>query len=648
MSETTEAVAGTVSATTKPFNPFDYVANVLMVVRMKLEEPSEGDDIPRYARIAQIRKTEIEIFDTLAKGGVTGLTLTVTKLIHLTLTAKDLFSDLRSMKALIEVAGAMVKAVSNPEFTASIGVLFNETGGGGDDLREDINKITQNSAVSNFVNQVEAFMDFIPDPGDLRRIEYELFMMSRITYSNADLFHTGDGEGQPVLAETGKVHLLQWTFGNKWEINYQDGASKDAFHAGKRVPSSVKAADAKQVSYEEVLIYEYEADFSDDFTEIGEMFKALGYTQLGTNNQTNRNTIRTFQSANELPVTGILDNDVINRLHNLDYENEGLKWVVKKGTHKKPDEKRVDGWLPLVNGDANGYAVEGYDPILKGKYRHYIIGQDKTSRPEDDNSEKPEEFGWVSLPAPGKTIGFVAVEGRKRERNTFPFYEGGKYSEGPATCGKEFFFAAMHTQPWIAGRKGHPGASENLFGYTLANTASETQGLETKMYQKVNMGSIDPVAHSNAISGFEAGDYKLMITVRARQRFLFNEKAEMSVPDQGRVRVEVFKKDKTKPEGANDPSWWPQPKNYRDLALKRKQAIDNNQVFSHDKHNFWECLRTSVILDNTILENDPKSFVPADYEVKVTLEGKLNNNWDCDAYFTDVAIKWSFIPDSNT
>lgn len=638
--ETTPSVTASVQVTARPFNPFDYVANILMAVRMKLEENSQGDDVPRYARIAQANEASIELFKTLGKGGVLGLTLTVSKMVHLTLLAKDLFGDLRSMKALIEVAGAMVKAVSEPQFTASISVLFNNAGGGGTSLQAELSGINS-GAVNEFIDKMEKFMDFIPDPDDLSRIEYELFMMARVTYSYHDLFLSGSGNpsvGYPVQEETGKVRLLQWTFDCDWDVDYKGGVSHDSKHAGKRVPVDGRRGGAQEIRYEDVLIYKYINAFTDDLTDIGEMFQKLGYPRKAdTVIHKDRKAIRIFQRANELPITGIIDNDVINRLFNLDFENQGLQWAVRydANKHTEPDEEEMDGCLRLINGDANGYDEEGYTPALKGKYHYYIIGHDR-------NTSKPK--GWTSVPALNN-IGFLALEGRERERDADPFYEGGSVSEGPAQCGKQFFFAAMHTQPWIAGRRVHPGGSENLFGFTLADDSSKTVGLEPKMYQSVNLLPIQTLATSDAYTGFKSGRCKLEISVYAKQRFLYNDKVNMSVPDQGRIRLEVIREGENDPVATNDPQWWPQPKDFRSLSLKRAQALENKQEYRHDKHNFWECLQTvPVLLDNSILGTNQTQFSLEKYSAKVTLEGKLNNNWDCDAYFTDVVLKWRIVP----
>ena len=383
--------------------------------------------------------------------------------------------------------------------------------------------------------------------------------------------------------------------------------------------------------------------------------------------------IRLFQKLNNLVTEGSLNEETINRFFNLDSENKNLVWAKARDDANYVEAERYPmGYLPLENGNADDYAKkkDALTTVSGAKYRYYKIRTE---------SESPiEGQGWINK-APGLDAndnityinGFVALESRfvnvSRKENG-PVYEGDRISEGEAASGR-FFFAARHTEPWIPGRSGTPNP-------TIYNDSQPQPGHISRMYQEVEIDIatfLDNNAPKNAPDPQKKiNQYQITFEASCLRRSLYVERSGdkeiLGQPDQGRILLEVYEDDNTTPKWIDPqidkPGETPKGEGWQPGALvaetfaKSEARINQRNNWFRQTSGMYIIDAESLVEDTNLHEElfsalnfDPNNqdftkFTTQKLRFRVILEGRHRANWDTDAYFDDVRLKWMFVEKS--
>ena len=637
--------------------PFDLIAYLLMQLRMKLEEKDTYGN-PTYIRVLNINNEDqpIEGITKIVEQAVGYFSYFVSQLHHLTLQAQEVLNQVDSFKTIygvqIRLANEFIEHtdVIAKFFTAMLGQDNKQIGTFVSDSYKDA------------LTQMEEGLEAIPAPEDLGRIGEEIYRLIAIV-------HKMDGEYRlPDQTKTGKIRMVHWSFnweevsGIKdllWPVKYTDKDSK-VFKFGKNGLLDSASRNPKTFNYfyedqqynKKVRIYTYDKDKDkdNDLKEVVDLLKTLGYitgevtAYFGKDAGKVRNALLSFQFTNDLPMTGKVDNDTMNRLLNLDYEGRNIKRA-KSGKNIIFDKDTTyGGYLGLINPDADGYSDEQITLIdQKGTYSYYRLGEGQNSKwMIAKEGEVPTH--WENL----KFIpGFVALESRlvdpNREDDAKPIYKDGKWAEGQSAGGR-FFFAARHTEPWVGGRDNTP--VDSIYGENLTlSEAKKSHGRISRMYQDIVINK-NSEAFQNLLKAKK--DYTLKLQASCMRRSLYNEKTYKTLPDQGRIGIEVYTKGTTgKPKilpelgkddmlaGAKD-GWLP---NSYISGLRTDREVDQK--------SFWFLQKSKEIAFTT---DDPAGDKKIKIDpskdsliIRVILDGRFNGGWDIDAYFDDVKVRWDLV-----
>lgn len=629
---------------------------------MKLEEKDTFGN-PTYIRILNINNEEQHlkpISDAVEKS-VEYFSFFVSKLHHLTLQAQEVLNQVDSFKSIY---GVQIRLTTEfLEYTDVIAKFFKMIAGQNDPGNE----------VGNFVSDeyidrlrdMESFLETIPAPEDLGRIGEEIYRLIAIV-------HKVQGEYRlPDVNQTGKVRMVYWSFDWKeddlcWPLEYPNDKSSKIVRFGKNslLSTATRNSDTFKHYYEDpqfnkkVRLYTFDkdADKDQDLKEAVELLKALGYVPAnkviteyfeGVDADGLKSAFMSFQYNNELPVTGLLDNDTMNRLLNLDFEGKNIKRAKSGDAVVFDISKTYGGTLGLVNPDADGYQEEGITlDTQKGAYDYYQIGTGSSNKWKEVKVGEETQAHWSHI----KFIpGFVALESRKieskRTGDAEPLYDGGKWSEGQAAGGR-FFFAARHTEPWIAGRNNSP-SKKALYdvGQTLSE-AKETHSRISRMYQDIEVNK-DSEAFVNFINLKDT--YNIAFQAGCMRRSIYNEKTNKLLPDQGKVGLEIYKKGvggkltligQDKVINVTNKGWLP---NSFVSGLKSDREVDQKSFWFLQKSQQTTC--SIDVLNPSDDKNNKIKIDPAigTFVFRVILDGLFNGGWDIDAYFDDVKIRWDLV-----
>lgn len=623
MESTTTAVAAPEGAPPKTGNLFDVLAHLLMTTRVSLEGSKHSSDPPRFVRIARINADDIPeeketSIEKIATAGVEGLNATISNMIELALTAKKLFGKTDSLKALIEVVLALFKEGAKLSFTDEAAALFKFPSG----------RILP-TEVDETLDKIEKYLDFIPAPEDLDRIGHELYRMACVVHKN--------GNGLDVEL-SGKVRVLQWSFGLGWDVTWDVGKSVKTLsvkHLGKRNLDLAHVPTKVDLEFKKVRLFSYaptDGDEITDKTEIDNALDILGYEK----SLDFIARIREFQFVNGLAVTGKLDVHTINRLYNLDFASKNLARALPRPSDLEIEWIKTGGYLELINGDADGYLDEGINlQTDRGGVPFYQLGaqyntySNRTAWVVDPPGMKYDvlpDYKFENL-----VHGFVGLQ--SREYNTKDrMFDPGPFSEGEASSGR-FFFAARVVAPWEPGRAGHLAPTgDYLYGATdddEKKVRAEPRFI-SRMYQDIDLATKHPTLLNQIPDG-----HQLVIYASSMRRACYNDRA-YGKPDQGRVLINLI-------DGNNTPVI---PSPYKDEWLPTAgfaASVENDK--SKDQKNVWFLQKSLPLMIEKAGDGfkvGSVSLTSTNLKIRVTLEGRYMSGWDIDAYFDDVRVRWDY------
>jgi hypothetical protein len=548
-------------------NPFSLLAYVLFKVRHALEDREDADRPPRWVRIARGAQYKQEALGSIVSGAVNGMAETLSYMVELTLDLEELLFQTDAAKAIAEVVLRMINAMTDQSFQAGIQALVGANSLG--DLGTVLN------TVNGATNQIEDYLEYIPEPEDVRGLGHELYRMLAITQKkfprNADgtvNINDTDIEGTDHLVQddSGKVRLIAWSYAHgvtSRGLGPNEANEEELFKFGmRRLPPTPGNADLPQRSRmvwedgeDKVDIFNVAftgQDNAKDIAELVALLKDHGYNDPAmTGSETTitteiRRNLMKFQAINELPVTGEVDNDTINRLMNLDFARANLRrakpfdanFQWPWGTQPADPPVPTSGTLELINPGADNWEDEGIALVPRQPHPYYEIPVSPRGQLPASSSNWPKAQGWIS-DASG-TPRFVALHSRRRnldDANQPGRFTGGKFSEGEAARGGRFFFAARHTQPWIDARQGTPPANDSLH----ANTTLAAGTSRSRMYQWIPLPAR---LRPGSLVTPGPGNWKLYFYASALQRSLYTDRGQVTkVPDQGLIRLELYGSD---------------------------------------------------------------------------------------------------------
>lgn len=643
-------------------NPFEMIAFLLFTVRHSLED-IDSIRAPRWVRISRARSAQSEggfigeaeeTLGNLVKSGINLFAGAVSDMVSLTLALQDFLIQADAAKALTEGSIELMNKAVSKDFQDGVKQL---TG---------IQVPRQFELATNVLQKLEKGLNSIPGPDDLDGIGHELYRLLCIELlPSSQTSEQAAGDEIVSIDKSGKVRLLQWAFGKglvtqvgSEEVTLSQLGSRRLREAQSGQLPEKSSGYWKEGEHQETIFdFSFDEEGPDDIEEAHKLLDELGYTAAALGDAGNisdddagfgpvlARKLRRFQVINDLPVTGELDNDTVNRLMNLDFRARNLKRAkpFDPDTELPEDIDEIterSGTFAIVNGDADDPGSEEVDIVEEPPeeaqsatnsageyYPYYIVGTQ--ARSEAISNTSPPR-GWIRDTEDNHsqdsnterlTQGFVALKSRYFDRTTGE-YAGGNLSEGEAAYGGGFFFAARHVEPWLAGRDGapHHGA---LFQSNAAAQGRPLLNTISRIYQWVSI---------EEVKGKKPSGYDLWVTGSVLLRSLFRERSV----DQGRLVIEFY--------GNDEISDWLRP------------PSAGAKTETHRKHTDWfpDVVRNEVIattkLENATLKRNwtlrwLNIAVPDDAaSMLVILEGRVKNpgGWDIDAYFDDVQVTWEY------
>ncbi len=654
-------------------NPFSLLAYVLFRVRHSLEDREEAERPPRWVRIARGAEFKEEALGSIVSGAVNGMGETLSYMVELTLDLEELLYQTDAAKAIAEVMLRLIQASTDENFQNGIETLV-----GADSLG---NLGTVMDTINSASSQVEDYLDYIPDPEDVRGMGHELYRLlcivqrdfprnpadNTIDASDVDL----RGSEHLIQQDSGKVRLMAWAYEHgvtSHGLGPEEGNEKELFRfASRRLYQTAGNADLPQITNMEwqggddtVDIYEFNYDAGDpdvegneDIVELVQLLKAHDYnTPSMTEAETTltgeiRANLMKFQAINELPITGEVDNDTINRLMNLDFARKNLRrakpydanfdWPWPGTTNDPVPAAPVSGSLQLINPGADHWEDEGLDVVPRAPHPYYVIPITPRGQQPADAAKWPKGQGWItdaSVHSAGYRTAFVALHSRTRnvdEQGQAGRFIGGKYSEGEAVNGTgRYFWAARHTEPWRDARTGTPGSDALFDGSQPPSPGSSL----SRMYQWIALP--DWLKENTAVKPDNVSTWELKIYATVQQRSLFQDRGGVTkLPDQGRIYLELYAAD-----GYTDGTV-----TVRNASLAK--AADSTALFP-------DHATTASALDPSVDEVDRKRLWTLRQTDKLTVtgdivavclvaEGVYQSAYDIDAYFDDFCVRYQWV-----
>ncbi len=636
-------------------NPFSLLAYVLFKVRHALEDREQAGRPARWIRIARGAQYKEETLGSIVGGAVNGMAETLSYMAELTLDLEELLYQTDAAKAMAEVMLKLIQAATDQNFKDGIETLVGATA-----LAELSPAMT---AINTAAGEVEKYLEYIPEPEDVRGLGHELYRMLCITQKqfprkaadNAidpvapDLL----GVDHVVADDTGKVRLCAWAYAHGVTtrgIGANEANEKELFClASRRLFATAANSDLPQRATmnwvdgeDKVVVYDFDFNSADnakkakDIAELVDLLKKHGYdapVMSPTEDNieaTIRENLMKFQAINELPVTGEIDNDTINRLMNLDFKRKNLKrakpfdpaFQFPWGPAPNPTPKPISGSLLLVNPSADEFTDEGLSLTNRTPHPYYVVPLSPANVLPPNKDNWPKKQGWVSDPSTN-TRGFVALRSRARQLDDgIPGrFLGGRFSEGEAAHGS-FFFAARHVEPWKDARQGAPGPD------ALFDANQPTPGSTSRMYQWIPLPTwLDQSNNTNKPDG--AANWELYVQASVLQRSLFTDRGGSGFPDRGLIRVEAYGADAfTSTISVRDFSKV-KASIGTDLFPDHATTTAAMQLDEVDRKRHWTYRVT------------PPLLVPADTTaICLVAEGVHQSAYDIDAYFDDFKLTY--------
>lgn len=624
-------------------NPFSLLAYVLFQVRHALEDQEDGDRPPRWVRIARGREVKQETIGSGVDTGVQGLAEVIAFMAELTMDLEELLLQTDAAKALAEVSLELIKAATDSNFQNGVatltGVNMSTLG-----ILTDINQAT---------TDIQGYLGYIPEPEDVRVLGeqlYGLLAIDQLALPRDPTDNSIDTDDAALLAtdhlkpgETGKVRLMAWAYergvplpglgaDEDTELELKRFGSRRLFATDNNAELPQRSKMPWSDGEAETLIFDFA--FSDataiaDLKELVQLLQAHGYNDpaMSAEPQTLTGAIRSnllkFQAINALPISGELDGDSINRLMNLDYARRNLRRAKRYDEQFQwpwpTDPIPVSDTLTLINPGAEDFAAEGLALVQRTPHPYYEVPLTPGGTLPANIDNWPLKQGWIADPNGERQ--FVALHSRARnpDENKPGRFVGGKWSEGEASVGGRFFFAARHTEPWRDGRSGIPGAD------ALHGGQKPTPGARTRMYQWVPLPDWLSVDRPPS----DDGGWTLHVYASVMQRSLFSDRDENGFPDQGRILLEVYGSDVY--EGnltAREPAS-ALGQASTDLFPKHATTAAALELEEIDRKRFWTLRRTREL-----------EITAAAEAVCLIAEGIHQSAYDTDAYFDDFRLHY--------
>ena len=670
-------------------NPFDALAYLLFSVRYSLESTG-GRTLPRWVRIARARKyakagEPVDASNFLAHGSrviTNGLAEGASGMVKLVIFLRELLEQADSMVAIAEVGLQLIKTAASPAFTNAVKNIYaqapdlNNDAPPADNMNDFLPSFDapgNSNSVTETIEKVEGWLRYVPTPEDLDRIGQELYYLLAIVQedhidSKPDMKAATD-HIKIDSRETGKIRLMNWAFNEPTAVyggEYEN--SIDLLEYGSRRVWNAANADLPPRSKESfenetktIEIFDFDTSDNTDLSELASLLIALDYdhswvktggggkvadnlTLTGEFDADMKTALYEFQLVNNLDASGELDNATINRLLNLDYDKKNVLKALKRGDEAFREQAdpepippvKIFGEIELVNPDAEDYAKENRT-LTGDPYKYYVIN--------NSANQSWQQYTARTVDANTKFInGFVGLSSRKKlpaVTSDGGIFDGGKFSEGESSNGG-FFFAARHTQPWRPGRTGHPNPSVYDPDDKNINDHRDnvSQAVISRMYQWVDISAFLTARFGE----FDPG--KIKFTASCRRRSLYTERDTTTGhrPDQGRIGLELYElgstlTPNTDPDTVSSDIYnnqktktdWAPTKELADQLLSAQQL--------HQK-NLWFATEGNSIEIAESAHNGSKK-----YYLLVYLDGLFRANYDIDAYFDEVKIKWNYVKD---
>lgn len=644
-----------VQPSTTDGNPFSLLAYVLFKVRHSLEDIEQAGRPPRWVRIGRGAEFKDDTLGSIVGQAVNGMAESLSFMAELTLDLEELLYQTDAAKAMAEVMLRLIQAATDENFQNGIETLVGAT-----TLGELGNAMSQ---INGAATEVEKYLDYIPEPEDVRGLGHELYRMLCIVQhdfprkpSDNSIDSTDPGllgKDHVNMDESGKVRLCAWAYAHGVTakgLGQDEANEKELFHFGMR--RLFKSATNNELprfagmtwtrGEDTAEIYDVDFDPADndkkakDIQELIDLLIQHGYNTPAMDANGDkisdqvRHNLMSFQTINELPVTGEIDNATINRLMNLDFARKNLRrakpfdpaiappWVGPNPPPQPPPPppKPIAGTLQLINPGAEHYVAEALSLQMRTPHPYYVVPLSPAGILPPNLNNWPRKQGWLADPSTG-TRGFVAL--RSRARNLVDGqpgrFVGGKWSEGEAASGGAYFFAARHVEPWRDGRTGTP--AEPIF------EGQPSPGAVTRMYQWVPLPDwLDPADDTKKPDGTPG--WELYIFATALQRSLFTDRGNSGFPDRGLIRIETYAAD-----------GFSSTVTVREAAKAKASAT--TELFPD--HGTTTAALTIDEVDRKrqwYLRRTPNIKVTADIKaVCFVVEGVHQSAWDTDAYFDD-------------
>jgi len=663
-------------------NPFQLLAYVFYKVRQSLEE-DDPRRAPRWVRIIRAREAQgsADIIGKGVKKAIEGILLAFAHVAELVLDIQELLVQTDAAKALLEVSADLLTAVTSQEFINGVEGLMGQEASSSNPLgsvsgffqtiKDKAQFIPEPDDVRCVGHELFRLLCVVQRPLPI------LLGEGTVVVNEAGTELTG---GDHIdIHGTGKLRLFQWAYALKYTVHglgpkdKPESLSVPVSRLGVRRLWSTQNADpfalrskaTRPFGEEFDTIFELSfredsnsqpqedkslapskptdtasalRDASDrplasrDLAELSLILDSLGYKpasgqakEVASFSSDLQRRLREFQYVNRLPVTGRLDNATLNRLFNLDFGGQNLC----RAKPHDPDvlqDKSLDayeaGIFTLVNGDADHPEEEkvAIETTPVG-YSYYTPGVDLANYTKGHR-------GWIR-DTDGAFVGLRSRAANKQvslaNSDSADRFDGGAFSEGEASSGN-YFFAARHSAPWLAGRTGAPEDGRE----------QPAHGSQTALYQWVDLQAVKSLVKPGHILRVHATvnirtAYKPVVEA-GKVEAEGQQPAGCLVSDQGRLVVETFNADDSqasaarheKPsKDATSSDWTPKDDEIR--------ADINDHDLRRRSQYMWK--RISV---EKVIASDAVAMT-------LVLEARHQAGWDTDVYFDTAAVTWEIV-----
>lgn len=653
---------------------FSWFAYILFHMRNSLEEIEPGR-LPRWVRIARGGEHAGEGGDlaNYIGQGVDAILEAFPVLLEVALDLEEILYQADAAAAL----GQSIFDALSAAFDARVRTAVQRVLPPSDATTTALNVM---QGISNGFETASDVLDFVPSPEDVWIIGHQLYRMLCIVQRPFPREQNGEidtdaaaltGPEHIDLTRTGKIRLCTWSYRHSMMIrDVAEGADpedsephvKNFSFGSRRLFEGTLATRASMVytaPLDDVRLFDFNfgpaaphadnpnnrpgADAEDYWTtDIAELITLLQKRGYGTGEGNGvslspdltgktaldddfERVLMQFQVINDLPITGEVDNSTINRLLNLDFERFNVRRAKRYDEHYPwpwtTTIRPLSGYMKLVNPGADDYRDENVALERRGtRYAFYPV------RPLDqiDASDWREGQGWIS--DNNVTRGFVALQTRLVTSNSPSAggstpesgrFDGGRWSEGDSASGR-YFWSARHTEPWEAGRSGNPDQATMLFP-----GPKPTAGAISRMYQWLPLDALEAPGQ----------DYKLLLWCSALQRSLFSDRGLNGLPDQGRVKLELYDGQvntrRVRPGTPLASAVLEAFPDHTDMPFI--ESPNGHPIDAIDSKRVWYYRQSELV------------EVPANATMAcLVVEGIYQSAWDIDGYFDDfrVGFRW--------